>query len=214
MKRIIMSAVAILLITAAVQAQTDTAKGPRHERRMQKGGSYGHLNLTAGQQAKMKSLREEFKQKHEALKAEKLTEAERKSQLGALRTEHKTAVEAILTPEQKAQLETKKGNRSERMRGGKKMTGDSSTTLKGKAGLKKELDLTADQQAKLKIIRTEFKSKGDALRQDQTFTKEQKQEKLRNLMKQQQAEMKTVLTNEQQEKLQSLRGERAARNTR
>lgn len=102
MKKVFTGALAILLATATVQAQTDTTKGFRREQHdRQKDGPYAQLNLTTDQQAKLKSLRDEFKQKHEALKNEKLTEAERKSQLEALREQHKSAMEAILTPAQK-----------------------------------------------------------------------------------------------------------------
>jgi Spy/CpxP family protein refolding chaperone len=224
MKRIFSSALAILLITTAVQAQTDTAGVPRHERRhMQKEGPYAQLNLTAEQQAKLKALRDEYRQKGEALKNEKLTKADRKSQLQALRQQQKAATDAILTPAQKEQLEKMKPEQKGKMRGGKRFNSDSSVSKNdrtkwqgrsGNAGLQKELNLTAGQQAKMKAIRSEYKKEAATLRNDQTLTQEQKREKLRGLMKEQQAELKTVLTKEQQEKLQSLRTERASRNTR
>lgn len=220
MKRILTSAVAILLITATVHAQTDTTQRPRHERRSgQKEGPYARLNLTADQQAEMKSLREEFKQKHETLRGEKLTEAERKSQLEALRAQHKTAVEALLTPEQKAQWETMKNHRNGKRHEGKRSARRDSITTFNQGGLRgdalqKELNLTAEQQAKLKTIRADFKTKGDALRNDPSLTQTEKREKLRSLMQQQQEALKTVLTAEQREKWQSLRQERLSRNTR
>jgi hypothetical protein len=56
MKRILSGVAVLLLITATAQAQPDTAKRHPH-------GVYQQMNLTADQQAKLKTLREEFKHK-------------------------------------------------------------------------------------------------------------------------------------------------------
>lgn len=224
MKRIFTSALAILLATAAVQAQSDTTKAPHREHHdMQREGGYKQLNLSADQQAKLKSLRDEFKQKHDALDAQKLSEAERRTQMQALREQHKAAMDAILTPAQKEQMTKMQAERKDRMGNRKSWRSDSTRTKggqgwqgrdgKGGAALQKELNLTTEQQAKMKEIRTGFKAKAEALRNDQTLTDEQRRTQMRDLLKQQQEQIKTVLTKEQQEKLQSLRKEHAARDT-
>jgi Spy/CpxP family protein refolding chaperone len=66
-----------------------------------------------------------------------------------------------------------------------------------------ELDLTAAQRAKVANIRTSFKPKFEALRNDTSLTEEQKRAKRKELMKQQQQQMKAVLTTEQVKKLEA-----------
>jgi Spy/CpxP family protein refolding chaperone len=139
----------------------------------------------------------------------------------ALRQQQRTQMEAILTPEQKAQWEKMRSEHRLHMDGGKQRNGDSSSAQNGRnwkdhnggANLQKELNLTEEQQAKVKEIRNGFRSKAEALRNDQSLTQEQKQTQFRTLMQQQQEQLKTVLTPEQQEKWQQLRKERRGQNT-
>lgn len=215
MKRIFMSAAVILLATAAVQAQTDSTKGPRHEhRQMQQGGGFEQLNLSADQQTKLKAMRDDFKTQADALKAQTLTEDDRRTKMQDLHRRQKEQLDAILTPDQKQQMETWRAEHKGQLNDRKNGVGDS-TWRKGKenrtrdgAHLKKELNLSTEQQAKLKEIRTGFKKEAETLRNDKALTKEQKHTKMQELRKDQQAQMKTVLTKEQQEKMQSLRKER------
>lgn len=220
MKKILTSAFAILIATAAVQAQTDsTAPHHEHHDMHNGGGMYKQLNLTTEQQAKMKTLRDEFKKQADALKEQKLTEEERRTQLQNLRQQQETEMKALLTPAQQAQWEKLRSERNENRQDGKR-NGDSTHSsrkdMNGRngAGLQKELNLTSAQQEKMKALRSDFKAKAETLRNDKALTAEQKRTKLQELRKQQQEQMKTVLTKEQQEKLQTLRQERAARNTR
>lgn len=225
MKRIFITGFAILLATAAVQAQTtDTTKAPHYQhQKAQKDGAYKQLDLSSDQQAKLKTMRENFKQQADAIKAQKLTDAERKTQMQQLHEQQRTQMESIFTPAQKEQWEKMKTDRKDDMRNGKRMKGDSSMSKRGKEmksrgskdgqNLQKDLNLTSEQQAKMNEIRTGFKTKAETLRNDQALTQDQKKERLQELRKEQQEQMKTVLTKEQQEKMQSLRKERPARNT-
>ncbi|HUQ96838.1 MAG TPA: hypothetical protein VM010_04165, partial [Chitinophagaceae bacterium] len=151
----------------------------------------------------------------EALKAQKLTDAERKAAMQTLREQQQTRMQSVLTPAQKEQWEKMKANRNEGMREGKGWKGDSTMHHKGdgrsgKAGVKlqKQLNLTAAQQTKMKALRTDYKAKADALRNDQALSNEQKSAKMQVLRKQQHEQVKSVLTKEQQQKLKSLRAER------
>src|SRR5215204_2002436 len=102
MKRVLTSALAILLVTSAVQAQTETKKDPQHQQHHgQKDGVYKQLDLSSDQQAKLKTLRESFRQQQAALKAQNLSDAERKTQMKTLHQQHKTQMEALLTAAQK-----------------------------------------------------------------------------------------------------------------
>jgi len=226
MKRILTSALVILFTIGALQAQTTTKekhKGHKQEQKM----AYDKLNLSADQQARMKVVRENFKKQAEELrKQDNLTVAEMKKRREALHKEHKANVEAILTADQKAQIakmrsEGKqgnnmgkrefKGNRDTLTRAGKPIQGRSAK--KGGSELGKELNLTTDQQAKMKEIRKEYKNKLESVRNDDALTQEQKKTRIKELMKQQQEQVKMILTQEQIEKMESLKKERPAKNT-
>lgn len=215
MKRIFMSAFALMLVTAAVHAQTDTTRGPRREWRQGQEDMYQQLNLTTDQQAKVKALREDFQKQVQDLRSQNLSEDDRRTKMQTLRQQQRTQMDAILTPDQKTQLDKLRSQRQEQMgdqRNGNDSTGrhnrQSFNNHKAGRDLQKELNLTSDQQAKIKDIRTDFKSKAQTIRNDQSLTQDQKKAKFHELMQQQQEQMKTVLTKEQQEKWQQLRSKR------
>jgi Spy/CpxP family protein refolding chaperone len=215
MKRIVMSAVVLMLATAAVNAQSDSTKAPRHQQhKMQQDGAMTQLNLSAEQQAQLKIMRQEFKQQREALAAQKLTEAERRTQMKTLHQQQRTKMNTLLTPAQKEQLAKQRAEHKSQMRTGKRGNHDGNMSRQRGAKMQQELNLTTQQQAKMKEIRTTFRSKAETLRNDQSLNDAQRKEKFQELRKQQQEQLKTVLTKEQQEKMQSLRKERGARNTR
>ncbi len=226
MKRILTSALVILFTIGAAQAQTTSKekhKGHKQEHKM----AYDRLDLSADQQARMKVVREDFKKQSEELKKQdNLTVAEMKNRREALQKEHKAKVEAILTADQKAQIAKMRSEGKQRGKVGKREFNESRDTLtragkpmqgrdfkKDGPELGKELNLTADQQAKMKEIRKEYKSKIESVRNDNALTQDQKKTKVIELMKQQQEQVKMILTQEQIEKMQSLRKERPAKNT-
>lgn len=72
----------------------------------------------------------------------------------------------------------------------------------------KELNLTEDQQQKMKSINEDFKSKIDALKADQSLSKEAKQDKMKELFGTKRTEMQALLTPEQQTKMKEMREKR------
>jgi Spy/CpxP family protein refolding chaperone len=74
-----------------------------------------------------------------------------------------------------------------------------------------ELNLTADQKAKAKDIRQNYKGKMELLKNDNSLSQDQKKAKFQELMKAQQEEMKSILTKEQVEKMNSMRKQRGAK---
>lgn len=216
MKRIFLSAFALMLVTAAVQAQTDTTQHPNREWHQGQGqrDMYQQLNLTADQQTKVQALRESFRKQMEDLRSQNLSDDDRRTKMQALREQQRTQMDAILTPDQKTQLDKLRSERREQM--GNQRNDDSTgrhnrqsfNNRKGGRNMQKELNLTYDQQAKIKNIRADFKSKAETVRNDQSLTQDQKRAKFRELMQQQRDQMKTVLTKEQLDKWQQLRSER------
>ncbi len=75
-------------------------------------------------------------------------------------------------------------------------------------GVVKDLDLTAEQQAKLKASRENAKLKMDAIKNDNTLSEAQKKERMEVLRKEQKANMENILTREQKEKMKKAQKER------
>ena len=210
MKRIFTCALILALSIGAAHAQTTSTNKQQSHNQEQK-MTYGQLNLTDEQKARLKSIREDFRKQMEELnKQDQITVAEMRNRRQALHNQFQSQFEAILTPEQKNQLEQVKTERK-----GKEGKGfgnrDGNRLRKAGADLQKELNLTPDQQQKVSQIRSNYRTKFETLRNDNTLTQDQKREKLQELRKQQQDEMKQVLTPEQIEKMESFKKQHASR---
>lgn len=73
------------------------------------------------------------------------------------------------------------------------------------ARMAQELGLTADQQAKIKAIREQERTQGEAIRADQSLSREQKMEKRKALREATVQQIDAVLTPEQRPKAQAMR---------
>jgi len=69
----------------------------------------------------------------------------------------------------------------------------------------KELNLSSEQQEKVKSINKDFKAKFDALKEDKSLAKETKREKMKELAESKRNQFQAVLTPDQQSKLSELR---------
>jgi Spy/CpxP family protein refolding chaperone len=230
MKRIFTGALVLVFMISAAHAQTkENHKGGKHHNKEHK-MAFDKLNLSTEQKTHMTALREDFKKQSLALKNNSQLSAEQKqARRKELHQTHKAQVDAILTKEQKDQLakiraESKanaKHGKGDRKRDGfkndsigmtRKGAGHRDMKAKG-AYLQKELNLSSEQQAKVVQLRADFKTKADAVKQDNSLTAEQKRIKMRELMKEQKEQMKTVLTKEQIEKMQTIKKDRPAKIT-
>lgn len=213
MKRIITGALALVLFAGAAQAQTKKDTAGFHHRQGREMMAQ-QLNLTADQQAKLKSIHDAQRKEMEALKTKSLTAEQSKEQRMALHKKYQEQMQSVLTPDQKDQMKKFKAERKEK--GGKKgewKKGGKKGIAKKGGEFQKDLNLTQAQKDQLSKLRTDSKSQMESIRNDQSLTQDQKKEKIYSLMKDQQEKFKTVLTKEQVEKLQSSRKERQSRNT-
>jgi Spy/CpxP family protein refolding chaperone len=219
MKKIISSAFIILLTIGAAQAQTDSKDINKGHRKEQKVG-VNKMNLTNDQKSRLEALREEHKKENEAVKKNTSLSAEAKeSRIQELRQQYRNKYEAILTPEQREQQVQTREHFKNKNKSGKTNWSKGSkgrVTKEGTGGidrnkLEQDLDLTAEQQQKVSSIRSSYKPRFEALRGDSALTEEQKRSKMRELMKEQQNEMKAVLTAEQIQRLEAQRGQYSKR---
>ena len=198
MKRIIVSVLAIALTVTASQAQETPER--KHDGVHRQEGSRKHhgkeiadLNLSEEQKAKFKALNtEHHKQMADLKKQDNITVKESKEKMEALRDDHHAKVLALLTPEQKNQLEKKREERKGKMEEMGKDRGER---------MKKELNLTDEQSAKLDASWKKMGEKMKSIRADKSLTEEQAKEKRKELKKEQMQNMKSILTEEQLKKM-------------
>lgn len=213
MKRIIAGFLMIALSAGAVQAQGH--QGKNHQKGKQDKAQhempYKKLDLTADQQNRIKTINENFRNQMKSLKDQTgLSEAEKRSRRESLQKQHVADIQAVLTAEQRAKAENMKKDWKQDKKEYKRDSmnhhrGDRGMHQGKKGDFAKDLNLTAEQKAKLEAIRAENKTKLEALRADNSLTKEQKRAKMQELMKAQQEQMKAILTPEQLEKMKTTR---------
>lgn len=152
------------------------------------------LNLTDAQKEQFKAQHESFRKQLEELKKnENITVKEWKSRMENLRKENKTKMDGILTSDQKAQIE--------KMKTEQKAMHEIDAKARAEK-MKLKLGLSDEQSAKLQKNRTEMAEKIKAIRENKSLSDEKKKEEMKELMKKQKENMKSILTEEQMKKLQ------------
>lgn len=189
MKRILTGTLALVLLAGAAQAQKQDTARQRGNDRIKK-----ELNLTAGQQTKLKSIKEQ----------------ERKDKK-ALRDKYQDQRQTVFTVDQKKKFETLKSERKEKAKG--KKHSKHKKNFKKKGHLQTKLNLTQDQKDKMQKMRAESKGQFETLRKNESLSKEEKKEKMMSLKKDQHEKMKSILTKEQIEKMESSRKNQKAKST-
>lgn len=201
MKRILTTALAIVLFVGASQAQTTPEKGRHHGQGKEMMQS---LNLTEAQKAQLKSIREAQKKEMETLggNGSQVTPEQRK----ALHEKYRAQFEAVLTPAQKEELKKHKDEwKADRGQKGFGKRGDFGQQA---AFFKKELNLSADQETKLKGIFQDFQTKSKDIRANNSLTQEQKRAQMQSLAKQYMDQGKAVLNADQLKKLDEMKSKR------
>ena len=197
MKRIIFTALVLSFTVAAKAQEMPERKADKphmmERKRQHHGMDMQKLNLTEDQKAKFKSQNETFRKQMEELKKnDNITVKEWKSKAEGLRKEHKNNMAALLTSDQKAQLEKSKAEGKVKHEA---MTKERAEKMKTRLGL------TDEQSAKMESNRKEMGEKMKVIRENKSLSEEQKREQMKELHKMQKENMKSVLTAEQLKKL-------------
>lgn len=202
MKKIVLSILVAGLVAGTSQAQEIRDREPRKHRTMQRhhrGSEFKSLNLSEEQKTKMKALREEHQKKMSELrKKEDLTVKDWKAQMEAERKAHQSQVQGLLTEEQKASLAKARTERKQAMQNRKGQRFNRMGSL----------NLSEEQSAKMKAEREATAKKMRAIREDKSLQEDAKRKQIRELMEQQRQNMKSILTEEQQKKLEEQRKKR------
>lgn len=203
MKKVIlmMVAVAITALTV-VQAQEipERKRGefrPVHKERMHGKKELASLNLSEEQKTKMKAMNQDFRKKMEDLrKQDNITVKESREKMEALRKDHQAKFQSVLTAEQKTQMEKDKEARKAKA----KEFGE-----KRQARMKEQLKLTEEQSKKMAEQRKVTSEKMKTIRENAALSDLQKREQVKEVMKKQKEEMKSILTEEQLQKMKENR---------
>jgi len=152
------------------------------------------LNLTDSQKELFKSQRESYQKQLQTLqKNDGITVKEYRSQMENLHKDNKAKMDGILTTEQKAQLEKQKNDH-------KKMREIDNKARAEK--MKLRLGLTDEQTVKMEKNRSETAAKMKTINENKSLSEDQKKEEMKNLMKAQKENTKSILTEDQLKKLQ------------
>lgn len=168
--------------------------GQMHGKQMMAGKMAKDLNLTEDQKAQLKKVHQEYGAKIKAIKDnDQLTQGDARKQIAALHEAQKAASEKVFTEEQKAKLKDMQEQRRGRMK---------EEAAANVARMQVRLGLTEAQVAKVKAEQAGMQSKMQALRNNKDLSKEQKKEQIQALMKAHKTNMASILTPEQQQKMQ------------
>ncbi len=161
------------------------------------------LNLSEDQKQKMKTAKETYrKQMSELNKNENITVKEMRDRKASLAKEHRSAIEGLLTQEQKNQIQEQRNKSIEKRK---------EMQAKRTEKIKKDLALTDDQSSKLKSLNESYRSKFESLRKDESLDRTAKKEQFKPLHQQRKEEMKNVLTQEQIQKMDAMKKDRGER---
>jgi Spy/CpxP family protein refolding chaperone len=203
MKKILSTALAIVLLVGVSQAQT-TEKGDRRHKGERKDQAMEYLNLTEDQQAKFKSIKEAQKKEMQDLKSSgKVSPDQRK----AIHEKYRAQYQSILTPAQKEEMEKRKADWKGKGKHAHRSQGSGNIGQQA-AFFKKELNLTAVQESKLTAIFQEYRTRVQEIRSNNNLAHEQKRTQMQLLAQQYMAQGKAILTPEQAKKFDQMKGSR------
>lgn len=119
---IVAGALSLGLLGTATARETPETPETRPRARETRQGMRGHrgrmvkdLNLTAAQKAQLKALREEAKQRRQAMTQNgSLSDADKRTQVRTMRAEYREKFLAVLTPEQREKLKAQRSQMKSR----------------------------------------------------------------------------------------------------
>lgn len=182
--------------SAMAQKNRERADGPPpppRQEQQRKGGMsrlpLSALDLTDAQKESFRKQRESFKKNMDALKKEEnITVKEWKSRMEKLRKDNQTAMQNILTPDQKAKI---KRLREEQQ-------------VRQMQSMKKRLDLNDEQVGQIKGQRAATEKQMKTIRENDRLTATEKREAMKKLMREQKDNLEKILTPEQRVKLKDM----------
>ncbi len=197
MKKLLMPVLVIVCFTFSANAQKKKEMSHQMKQHHQKAMMMQHLNLTTAQKNQMKANRESYKKQLEDLKKnDGISVKEYREKKEAIHKAQKEKAMAVLTPEQKTQLEQlkKEEQQKHKMKSAERME-----------KMKSRLGLTDEQAAKLKANREDINTKMKAIKENNKLSSEEKKQQLKELKKQNKDIFRDMLTPDQLKKMQDMK---------
>lgn len=162
-------------------------------------GGFAHVRYTPDQRKQLAAINTEFKRKQEDLyKQDNLTLGAYKAQLLALQKDRKSRTEALLTPDQKQEIAKSKQRASDN---------EQVMAAARLERLKLNLQLSDDQEAKIKSQEASFRAQLLSIRSNDDLLPDQKRDQMKALFDKQKDAMASILTPDQQAKLKQMHPE-------
>ncbi len=159
-------------------------------------GHRGMIDYTPGQREQVAAIIKEYRQKQQDLfKQDNSTLRQYKSNLLALEKEKKARLQALLTPQQKDQL----ASRRDRMEENRQVMAAGRLER-----LRLNLKLTDDQVAQIKAIQRNLHNQAKAIRDNDNLLPQERHDQMHALMMTRNDNMKTILTPDQYTKFQQM----------
>jgi Spy/CpxP family protein refolding chaperone len=195
MKRLLIAVLALgIVATTSAQHKRERKQGHHRQQMAQQ------LNLSEAQRTQAKALAAQYKTRMQELnKNEGITVKEYRDKKEALRKEQKAGMQALLTPEQRAQVAKAKADR--------KAQHEAKMARRMKQ-MQERLQLSEAQVAQMQAARQGLKSRLEAIKSNQSLSRQQRKEQLMALKKERKAQFDNMLTPEQKEKMKALRQKR------
>jgi Spy/CpxP family protein refolding chaperone len=142
--------------------------------------------LTPEQKTQLRTLRQSARDQAAIIRHDQtLTDAQKQAKLKDLRASTRAQMKSALTPEQQQIVANRRAAR--------------------KAAIAAKLDLTADQQSKLKALFVSSHQQREAVLTNTSLTNDQKQAQLTQIRQATQTQLSTILTPDQLQKFQQMR---------
>ncbi len=202
----------LVIGTAAMAQGRGEGKSPQERAQFRTDWMAKELSLTEAQKTKVAELNLAAVEKNQSIKADaSLTAEQKKEAWRANHKEQKTKLKEILTAEQLATLKAKKEAMKSK-HGEKHAERKTDKTPQQRAEMRterlsKELSLTEAQKPKVTEVNRATIEKNDQIRNDASLTQEQKEAAFKANREAQKAQMKEILTAEQQKALKAKRKE-------
>ena len=204
MKKLLTGTLALLLLVGAAQAQTkDSSKRGQHKKEWAQ-----KLNISEAQQKQLQTIREARMEEMKALKAQNLTGEELKPKRKEIGKKYAGQTSAVFTPEQKEEMKKIRSERKGKFKNKDKKGRGHGKNFARKGGMAKELNFTDAQKEEMKKMREEGRSQFQAVKNDTRLSETEKKARMQEIRKAQAEKMKSILTPEQAEKMESFKNKR------
>ena len=197
MKKLITTAFALFSATLMLSAQQTGKHHGKHKHRKQMAEQ---LNLSAEQKEQAKTYKKEFKEKMAQLeKNDQVTLKEYRLKRDALQREQKAKMKGLLTPEQQNKMAEMRKNKMEQRNAKRQQKMDRMAS---------KLNLSSEQLNQVTARREATKKQVQALKDNNSYTREQKMEMIKELKKKNKEAFMAGLTEEQKKQIEEFKKNR------